>query len=57
MNNGLDDSCENDGGTTWTYNQGVILGGLVELFRVANCSKKRESHLMTRYFPSTPDVL
>jgi predicted alpha-1,6-mannanase (GH76 family) len=24
-------SCENNGRTTWTYNQGVILGGLVEL--------------------------
>jgi predicted alpha-1,6-mannanase (GH76 family) len=34
VNNGLDDSCENDGGTTCTYNQGVILGGLVELYRI-----------------------
>lgn len=34
INNGVDfDTCENDGGTVWTYNQGVILGGLVELHK------------------------
>ncbi|OJJ97435.1 hypothetical protein ASPACDRAFT_32205 [Aspergillus aculeatus ATCC 16872] len=32
INNGLDlGSCRNDGGTVWTYNQGVILGALVEM--------------------------
>ncbi|KAK1847115.1 glycosyl hydrolase [Colletotrichum chrysophilum] len=31
INNGLNDRCKNDMGTTWTYNQGVILGALVEL--------------------------
>ena len=36
INNGVDfDTCENDGGTVWTYNQGVILGGLVELYKAA----------------------
>lgn len=34
VNNGLDESCQNDGEPTWTYNQGVILGGLVELHRI-----------------------
>ncbi|HEV7898195.1 MAG TPA: glycoside hydrolase family 76 protein [Planosporangium sp.] len=34
VNDGLDGSCANNGGVTWTYNQGVILGGLVELWRI-----------------------
>ncbi|OTA90942.1 glycoside hydrolase family 76 protein [Hypoxylon sp. CO27-5] len=34
VNDGLTDdaACVNNGMTTWTYNQGVILGGLVELY-------------------------
>jgi predicted alpha-1,6-mannanase (GH76 family) len=31
VNDGLKDGCVNNGALTWTYNQGVILGGLVEL--------------------------
>ncbi|KAJ3951890.1 hypothetical protein N0V92_011691 [Colletotrichum tropicale] len=31
INNGLSDRCQNGMGTTWTYNQGVILEALVEL--------------------------
>ncbi len=31
VNNGLDQNCQNDRGTAWTYTQGVILGGLVDL--------------------------
>ncbi|RYP54877.1 hypothetical protein DL768_000441 [Monosporascus sp. mg162] len=31
INDGLTDDCENNGLQTWTYNQGVILGALVEL--------------------------
>jgi predicted alpha-1,6-mannanase (GH76 family) len=33
INDGLNSSCTNNGGTEWTYNQGVILGGLVELYQ------------------------
>src|SRR5712691_9611632 len=32
INDGLNDQCQNNGEPTWTYNQGVILGGLVEMF-------------------------
>ncbi len=33
VNDGLHE-CKNNNGETWTYNQGVILGGLTELFRI-----------------------
>ncbi|WP_203660695.1 glycoside hydrolase family 76 protein [Actinocatenispora rupis] len=33
VNDGLTSGCANNGGTTWTYNQGVVLGGLAELYR------------------------
>lgn len=33
INDGLNRSCENNRQTTWTYNQGVILGGLTELYK------------------------
>ena len=31
VNDGLTAGCQNNGGTTWTYNQGVVLGGLAAL--------------------------
>lgn len=34
VNDGLTANCANNGGTTWTYNQGVILGGLSALFKI-----------------------
>ena len=33
VNDGLDDNCANNAGITWTYNQGVILAGLAELYQ------------------------
>jgi predicted alpha-1,6-mannanase (GH76 family) len=37
VNDGLDSStCQNNGETTWTYNQGVILGGLTDLYKVTH---------------------
>ncbi len=34
INDGLTSNCVNNGETTWTYNQGVILSGLVDLYKV-----------------------
>lgn len=36
INDGLNGSCVNNGGTTWTYNQGIILGAAVELARATH---------------------
>jgi len=33
INDGLDEHCANNHKTTWSYNQGVILGGLAELYK------------------------
>jgi len=34
VNDGLTADCANNGGTTWSYNQGVILGGLAVLHEI-----------------------
>jgi predicted alpha-1,6-mannanase (GH76 family) len=36
INDGLDQHCTNNRQNTWTYNQGVILGGLSELYRAVH---------------------
>jgi predicted alpha-1,6-mannanase (GH76 family) len=34
VNDGLTAGCLNNGGTTWTYNQGVVIGGLAVLYEI-----------------------
>jgi predicted alpha-1,6-mannanase (GH76 family) len=34
INDGLNNRCVNNGQTTWTYNQGVVLGGLIGLYLI-----------------------
>lgn len=43
VNDGLTSDCRNNNDTTWTYNQGVVLGGLAELYRAT-----RDEALLTR---------
>jgi predicted alpha-1,6-mannanase (GH76 family) len=38
VNDGLTSSCANNGQATWTYNQGVVLGGLAELYKATGDS-------------------
>jgi len=39
VNDGLDSKCVNNQKTTWSYNQGVVLGGLAELYRLTHDEK------------------
>lgn len=39
VNDGLDSACHNNRRTTWTYNQGVILGGLCSLAKQSGDTK------------------
>ena len=43
VNDGLDASCKNNKRTTWTYNQGVILGGLTVLSKLTGDTKPLEA--------------
>jgi len=42
INDGLDATCKNNKRITWTYNQGVILSGLVDLYYIT----KEDSYLI-----------
>jgi predicted alpha-1,6-mannanase (GH76 family) len=42
VNDGLDAACKNNHRTTWSYNQGVILGGLTVLAKVSGDAKPLE---------------
>jgi predicted alpha-1,6-mannanase (GH76 family) len=43
VNDGLDASCQNNHRTTWTYNQGVIIGGLTVLSKQSGDPKPLEA--------------
>lgn len=45
INDGLMDDCTNNRDTVWTYNQGVILGGLVELHRATGNDSSNSTYL------------
>ena len=42
VNDGLDATCHNNHRTTWTYNQGVIIGGLATLSRLSGDARLLE---------------
>jgi hypothetical protein len=46
INDGLTESCQNNDGRIWTYNQGTILGALVEL----NKACPHRSYSMLSFF-------
>jgi predicted alpha-1,6-mannanase (GH76 family) len=49
VNDGLTGACENNHGTTWTYNQGVILAGLSQLYMATkNTSLLTEAERIAR---------
>jgi len=43
VNDGLDATCKNNHRTTWTYNQGVIIGGLTVLSKVSGDTRPLEA--------------
>jgi predicted alpha-1,6-mannanase (GH76 family) len=57
INDGLD-NCVNNGQPTWTYNQGVILGGLVELhIATGDASYLTEAKALADASTTTPDLV
>ncbi len=49
VNDGLNSACANNQHTTWTYNQGVILAGLAQLYRATrNTGLLREAEAIAR---------
>lgn len=49
VNDGIDGHCANNHDTTWTYNQGVILAGLAQLYQATgNTGQLREAESIAR---------
>jgi hypothetical protein len=49
INDGLTDHCRNNNQTTWTYNQGVVLGGLSALYKATkNATLLRQADSIAR---------
>ncbi|KAF2015115.1 glycoside hydrolase family 76 protein [Aaosphaeria arxii CBS 175.79] len=57
INDGLTEDCQNNNQTTWSYNQGVILGGLVELSRADPSAASSYVSLATRTAKAAIDEL
>jgi predicted alpha-1,6-mannanase (GH76 family) len=67
VNDGLTGTCQNNAGPTWTYNQGVILGGLGAMFEITgdgaylqagqSIANATLSNLITTTTAGTPGIL
>ncbi len=58
VNDGLNESCENNHLTTWTYNQGVIVGALAELYRTShNPAFLSSARMITEAALSAPTLI
>lgn len=67
VNDGLTPACANNGGITWTYNQGVILGGLAAMYEITgnraylthgeSIADAALLHLTSPQSASTPGIL
>ncbi|BAS55232.1 MULTISPECIES: glycoside hydrolase family 76 protein [Leptolyngbya] len=52
VNDGLNDHCRNNGDVTWTYNQGVVMGGLVDFYK----STKDQTYLKQAHAIATATI-
>jgi predicted alpha-1,6-mannanase (GH76 family) len=58
INDGLDAECANNQKTTWSYNQGVVLGGLAELYGQTHDAKMlEEANAIAEGTLSNPDLV
>ena len=58
INDGLDSNCTNNHQQTWTYNQGVAIGGLAELYKADHDSSLlAEAHTIATATLSSPTLI